>query len=316
MNRALARRPMLENERDMEKFLELMGEVAERGWLRWHAFALLQTHFHALVESPNGQMSMAMRHLQLGYVRYFNRSRRRDGPLLRGRFRSKLANSLAYRRTLVGYIDQNPVQAGLVREAAAYPFASCRAYVHGGGPDWLCTEWVEGQLVLKPGEGRGAAYVQCFPRGFDRHQRDHVERRIRCGGGGVDPTDRLLAGGVAAMATWMRRKAWLADRIPVGVPLAPIRTALEELAKAGTAGLAPSQQRLATVLLLAEVCAASVGEIAGALHLSRCMVERTLAQARSLVRRDEAFAGWVAERVAAALGRVYPASKLLVGSGL
>lgn len=315
MNRALARRPMLENERDMEKFLELMGEVAERGWLRWHAFALLQTHFHALVESPNAQMSLAMRHLQLGYVRYFNRSRRRDGPLLRGRFRSKLANSLAYRRTLVGYIDQNPVQAGLVRDPAAYPFASCRAHVHGGGPDWLCTEWVDGQLLLAPGEDRSAAYQQCFPRGFDQ-QREHVERRIRSGVHRADPTDRLLAGGLAAMATWMRRKAWLADRAPVGIPLAPIRTVLLTLAEPGAAALPPSWLRMATVLLLTDLCAATVGEIARLLGLSRRVVERTRPIARQLVARDDAFAGWLTERGAAALGRVYPGGKLLVASGL
>ena len=68
----------------------------------------MTTHFHLLVRSPVAQLSDAMRRVQREYSRAFNRRRRRDGALARGRFTSKRARSLEYRRTLVRHIDANP----------------------------------------------------------------------------------------------------------------------------------------------------------------------------------------------------------------
>ena len=55
-----------------------------------------------------------------GIVRRFNRGRKRDGPLVRGRFLSRPVHSLEYREVLVRYIDRNPVQAAPRSKAPAF----------------------------------------------------------------------------------------------------------------------------------------------------------------------------------------------------
>ncbi|MCA8966438.1 MAG: transposase [Planctomycetes bacterium] len=213
MNRAVARRTLFENRVDFAGFLERIGQAADRGWIEVHAFTVLHTHFHALVRSPIGRLSDAMHHLQLGYVRHFNRSRRRDGPLLRGRFRAHLVDSHAYRAVLVGYIDANAVRAGLVKRPQDHVFGSCRDYVGGGGPEWLCRDWVHEEARARLGLEAfdGARYLDAFPRGRSASAAQLVERRLRRPDGEPDPIDALLGGGGPAVLAWLRHKAHLAD---------------------------------------------------------------------------------------------------------
>jgi len=46
---------------------------------------MMITHFNLLVRSAVGRLSEAMRIIQNPLVRWFNRTRKRDGPLFRGR---------------------------------------------------------------------------------------------------------------------------------------------------------------------------------------------------------------------------------------
>src|SRR5262245_45253642 len=121
MNRGIARRTVFELPRDGRRFLAGLARAVRRGDVRVHAYSLLSTHYHLLVSSPAGRLSEGIGRAQNEYVRYFNRDRRRDGPLFRGRFTSKLVKTAAYRHTLVRYIDHNPVLAGLAAAPAEHP---------------------------------------------------------------------------------------------------------------------------------------------------------------------------------------------------
>ena len=98
MNRGITRRTAFENRDDCRAFLAGIARAVRRREIEVHSFCVTTTHFHLLVRSPSGQLSQAMRRIQNRYVRRFNRSRRRDGPLFRGRFRSRPVDSLTYRR--------------------------------------------------------------------------------------------------------------------------------------------------------------------------------------------------------------------------
>ncbi len=77
-NRGLAKRPVFETSRDVERFLALLGKAVARGEIEVHAYTIMTTHFHLLVRSLRGTISEAMRRITNDYVRWFNRSRRRD----------------------------------------------------------------------------------------------------------------------------------------------------------------------------------------------------------------------------------------------
>ena len=117
MNRTMARRTLFENDEDRRFFQSLLAREVRNGRLEIHAYSLMLTHFHLLVRSVNGQLSAAMRRIQNRYARRFNRTRKRDGSLFRGRFLSRRIDDLAYRRDVVTYIHDNAIAAGVAARA-------------------------------------------------------------------------------------------------------------------------------------------------------------------------------------------------------
>ena len=138
-NRGVAKRTVFEGRLDVEQFLALLQALVQAGVLEVHAFALLTTHFHLLVRSVTGELPRAMHGLMLGYVRWFNRGRKRDGPLFRGRYRARLIEDEVYWATVVRYIDLNPVRARMCALPSEYPFGSARLYARPTRPSWLTT---------------------------------------------------------------------------------------------------------------------------------------------------------------------------------
>lgn len=139
MNRGLARDQVFIDAGDRSAFLEILTEARERWGLRTHAACLMDNHFHLLVEDSAGQLGRAMRHIGGVYTQRFNRAHGRDGPLFRGRYRSRLVQQERYLAELVRYIHMNPVHAGLVARAGDYQWSSHGHYLRGSTPDWLVT---------------------------------------------------------------------------------------------------------------------------------------------------------------------------------
>jgi len=88
-----------------------------------------------------------MRHLDGLYTQRFNRIHRRDGALLRGRYKSIVVDKDTYLAQVVRYIHLNPLEAGLVREPQAYVWGSHRYYLRPKeAPKWLRVEEVMGEF--------------------------------------------------------------------------------------------------------------------------------------------------------------------------
>jgi len=271
MNRGIAKRTLFENELDMRTFLARIALAVRAGTLEIHAYCVLTTHFHLLLRSPDGRLSEALQLIQNSYSRWFNRSRRRDGPLYRARFRSKCVDSDAYRLNLVRYIDENAVQAGLAETPAAYPHASAHHYAQSRGPIWLERAWVES--VVKR-HVRAAQYVPAdYPRAFGtpvaEGLRRLVERRIELQSAGLDPSDDLIGAAPFQVLEWMRRKARLADGTEIGLPVcdsADLSAIIaESRARSGDwllGGRGPRQDgwSVLEVALLRELCGATLAE--------------------------------------------------------
>ncbi len=70
-------------------------------------------------------------------MRYYNRKHSRLGTVWCGRYKAKLIPDQAYWLQCLRYIEHNPVEAGLVTEAAAYRWSSFRVHAHGAFNQWL-----------------------------------------------------------------------------------------------------------------------------------------------------------------------------------
>jgi hypothetical protein len=82
-----------------------------------------------LVQTPVGNISRSMRHLNGVYTQRYNSRHQCDGQLFRGRYKSILIDTDSYLLQAVRYIHRNPLKAGLVDRMDSYQWSSHRGYI-------------------------------------------------------------------------------------------------------------------------------------------------------------------------------------------
>lgn len=155
MNRGANLLPIFTDSADRKLFFKTLEEAVHQWGIRVHAYSLMTNHYHLLLETPLGNLSRALRHTDGVYTQRFNRRHHRDGPLLRGRFKSILIDKESYLLELVRYIHLNGVRALLYRSPAEDPYCSHRAYIGAEPvPEWLTTGAVLSQFGKEPDVAR------------------------------------------------------------------------------------------------------------------------------------------------------------------
>ena len=144
MNRGKRGETIYATAQDFNLFLRTLQEASDLWKLRVAAYCLLSNHYHLLVQTPDGNLSRAMRHVDGVYTQRFNRIHGHDGPLFRGRYKSILVDADSYLLKLVRYIHCNPVNAGICATPDSYEWSSHAAYTSRAAR-W---EWLYRQKVM------------------------------------------------------------------------------------------------------------------------------------------------------------------------
>ena len=130
---------------DREDFLQRLGRLSEARVWRVYAWALMDNHFHLLVQTGEQSISWSMRRLLTGYVVNFNRRHRRFGHLFQNRYKSILCQDEPYLLELTRYIHLNPVRAGIVKDLMGlrnYPWTGHATLVGRNGRAWQDTDTI------------------------------------------------------------------------------------------------------------------------------------------------------------------------------
>lgn len=170
MARGNARQSIVADDSDRRRLLATVGEVVEKHNVLCHAYCLMNNHYHLLLETPDGNLSHAMRDIGGRYTQQFNRRHRRVGHLFQGRYKAILVEKESFLLELARYIVLNPVRSGLCRSAGMYPWSSYRATVgRTNVPRWLTIDSVLGRFgeIQHASQRRYAAFVGAN-RGVDR----------------------------------------------------------------------------------------------------------------------------------------------------
>ena len=131
----------------MVAFLDLLKETADMFNLKVSAYCLMSTHYHLLVQTPDGNLSRCMRHLNGIYTQRFNVVNKCDGTLFRGRYKSILVDADSYLLELVRYIHRNPLRAGIAKKPDQYVWSSHLGYLSDDQEwEWLHKDFVLGML--------------------------------------------------------------------------------------------------------------------------------------------------------------------------
>lgn len=181
-SRGNEQKDVFKSQRDREKFLGYLASATERYGAVLHAYCLMSNHYHLLLETPYGNLSQIMRHINGAYTTYFNVKRKRAGHLFQGRFKAFLVEAEAYALELSRYIHLNPVRAGMAIKPEDYPWSSYRSYIgQATAYDWLKTGLILGCVTTTSLEA---------PNKY----REFVEDRL----GQVDesPLQRAVAGAI------------------------------------------------------------------------------------------------------------------------
>ncbi len=305
-NRGIAKRAVFETRQDVERFCAALEEVVALGLLEVHAFVFMTTHFHLLVSSIGGEISRAMKLVANAYVRWFNRSRRRDGPLFARRFHSRRVRDPGHWTAALHYIDLNPIRARMCRLPSDHPYGSARAFRFEEGPEWLARERVIRAVteVWAPRPYDAARYDEFSCAVDERANAYIIERLARFPDRSAPPLADLIRTAGLRQQAWMEWKAALADGMSVGTAFLPPEEALRA-ARVVTRRLArdPLPARAATTGrdlaagLLRTTSGLRVTEIATQLGVAR-------STAQAAIKRHDAWMGTsplYAERVARAL---------------
>ena len=89
-SRGNERKKVFKSQRDREKFLEYLESSTQRYDAVIHAYCLMDNHYHLLLETPLGNLSQIMQHINGAYTTYFNVKRKRSGHLFQGRYKAIL----------------------------------------------------------------------------------------------------------------------------------------------------------------------------------------------------------------------------------
>jgi putative transposase len=153
LNRGRRRETIFRDPKDYPIFLRTVQEACEFWHLRVAAYCLMPNHYHLLVQTPNGNLSRCMRHIDGVYTQRFNRRHGHDGPLFRGRYKALLIEADTYLLQLVRYLHRNPLGAGLVKNLEDYPWSSHPGYLSSGSQwKWLYKDAVGGMIAGNPRE--------------------------------------------------------------------------------------------------------------------------------------------------------------------
>jgi putative transposase len=159
-SRGNEQKDIFRSRKDREKFLGYLESTKERYGAVIHAFCLMNNHYHLLLETPAGNLSQIMRHINGAYTTYFNVKRKRAGHLFQGRYKAILVEADSYALELSRYIHLNPLRIGIVDKPEDYEWSSHRYYIGiAKAPSWLKTGFVLDTFGGKDAEKKYLEFV-------------------------------------------------------------------------------------------------------------------------------------------------------------
>ena len=137
MMRGINHQDIFEDRADYWKFLKLLRMQTHPedkqghplpAHLTLYAYCLMSNHVHLLVRELKEGVVAPIKSIAISYAQYFNYKYEHSGQVFQDRFKSEVVNDIAYFVTLLRYIHQNPVAAGISTSVASYTWSSWCEY--------------------------------------------------------------------------------------------------------------------------------------------------------------------------------------------
>ena len=133
MLRGINRQTIFQNDGDRNYFMKVLKACKEISGFKLHAFCLMPNHIHLLIEPADEPLELIFKRTGSRYAVWYNRKYQRVGHLFQDRFRSENVETDQYFMTVLRYILQNPMKAGIEERPGSYRWSSYLAYESGAG---------------------------------------------------------------------------------------------------------------------------------------------------------------------------------------
>lgn len=133
MLRGINQQQIFEDAEDSEKFLDVLRACKEISEYKLYAYCLMGNHIHLLIEEGTESLEQMFKRICGRFVYWYNTKYRRVGHLFQDRFKSEPVDSEQYFFTVLRYIHQNPVKAGICKRVEDYAYSSYSEYICSSG---------------------------------------------------------------------------------------------------------------------------------------------------------------------------------------
>lgn len=129
--RGINRQTLFEDEEDCVKFIQTLQRYREICEYKLYAYCLMDNHLHLLLQEGKEPLEIVMRRICGSYVLWYNKKYDRVGYLFQDRFKSEPVEDDVYFFTVLRYIFQNPLKAGIVTKIQNYIWTNYIDYIEG-----------------------------------------------------------------------------------------------------------------------------------------------------------------------------------------
>lgn len=140
MLRGINQQQIFEDDEDNLKFISILKEYKENFAFKVIAYCLMGNHIHLLIDECDNDIGDIIKKIGTKFVYWYNTKYMRIGHLFQDRFKSEVVESDEYLLTVVRYIHQNPLKAGICDNLNNYKFSSYLQYANES--DFIDTELI------------------------------------------------------------------------------------------------------------------------------------------------------------------------------
>ncbi|SKC88488.1 transposase [Maledivibacter halophilus] len=119
---------IFDKEEDKKIYLETILRYKEKYKFKLYAYCIMDNHGHLLIEVGKVPLSKIMQGIQQVFTMKYNKKNGRTGHVFEQRYKAILCNKDEYLLSLIRYIHQNPMRAG-IKEKLDYQWSSHRTYI-------------------------------------------------------------------------------------------------------------------------------------------------------------------------------------------
>ena len=126
--RGVNKKTIFHDDEDNQRFLTTIERYKSLSSIKLYGWCLMGNHAHLLLREGKDSLSSVLKRIGISYVRYYNDKYNSSGHLFQDRYRSESVEADNYLLTVIRYIHQNPVKAGLVTDPWLWKWSSCPVY--------------------------------------------------------------------------------------------------------------------------------------------------------------------------------------------